>query len=89
MRTLVVATDIALLGRHGGSTRVRELVDHLGRHGATLVLARRGSSEVGTEVLANHIRWTYEPRPDLRHWTIFRTLKAAALTWALGPWLSL
>lgn len=37
----------------------------------------------------SEIRWTYEPRPDLRHWTIFRTLKVGALRWALGPWRSL
>ncbi|MBV1856934.1 MAG: alpha/beta hydrolase [Nannocystaceae bacterium] len=51
-------------------------------------LVRQVASLAGALELASHpeIRWTYEPRPDLRHWTIFRTLKEAALTWALGPW---
>lgn len=32
------------------------------------------------------IRWTYAPRPDLRHDTIFRSVKEEALTWALRGW---
>lgn len=47
MRILVVATEILLPDRHGGSTHVRELVSHLGEHGPTLLLARRGSSGPG------------------------------------------
>lgn len=47
MRTLVVATEILLPDRHGGSTHVQELARHLGEHGPTLVLARRGSSGDG------------------------------------------
>ncbi len=47
MRTLVVATEILLPDRHGGSTHVQELARHLGEHGPTLVLARRGSSGEG------------------------------------------
>lgn len=44
MRTLVVATDTLLPDHHGGSTHVQELARHLGEHGPTLVLARRGST---------------------------------------------
>jgi glycosyltransferase involved in cell wall biosynthesis len=47
MRTLVVATDTLLPDHHGGSTHVQELARHLGEHGPTLVLARRGSSDEG------------------------------------------
>jgi len=47
MRILVVATEILLPDRHGGSTHVRELVHHLREHGPTLLLARRGSQGEG------------------------------------------
>ncbi len=56
MRILVVATDIVLPGRHGGSTHVRELVDHLGKHGETLLLASRGSSGSGIAPLGRPLR---------------------------------
>jgi len=56
MRILVVATDIVLPGRHGGSTHVRELVDHLGRHGETLLLASRGSSGPGVAPVGRPMR---------------------------------
>lgn len=32
------------------------------------------------------VRWTYAPHPDLRHNTIFRSVKEDALTWALRNW---
>ncbi len=32
------------------------------------------------------LAWTYEPRPDLQHSTIYRGTKRRALTWALAPW---
>lgn len=47
MRILVVATEILIPDRHGGSTHVGELVTHLREHGETLLLARRGSSGEG------------------------------------------
>jgi len=47
MRILVVATEILLPDHHGGSTHVQELARHLGEHGPTLVLARRGSTGEG------------------------------------------
>ncbi len=47
MRILVVATEILLPDRHGGSTHVQELVDHLRAHGPTLLLARQGSRGEG------------------------------------------
>lgn len=47
MRILVVATEILLPDHHGGSTHVQELARHLGEHGPTEVLARRGSSGEG------------------------------------------
>ncbi|MCH9681010.1 MAG: glycosyltransferase [Deltaproteobacteria bacterium] len=47
MRILVVATEILLPDRHGGSTHVQELVRHLAEHGPTLLLARRGSKGEG------------------------------------------
>jgi len=47
MRILVVATEIRLPDRHGGSTHVGELVHHLREHGPTLLLARQGSSGEG------------------------------------------
>ncbi len=47
MRILVVATEIRLPDRHGGSTHVGELVHHLREHGPTLLLARRGSTGEG------------------------------------------
>ncbi len=47
MRILVVATEILLPDRHGGSTHVTELVGHLREHGPTLLLARRGSTGEG------------------------------------------
>jgi len=56
MRILVVATDIVLPGRHGGSTHVRELVDHLGHHGETLLLACRGSSGPGIAPVGRPMR---------------------------------
>ena len=56
MRILVVATDIVLPGRHGGSTHVRELVDHLGHHGETLLLASRGSSGPGIAPVGRPMR---------------------------------
>jgi glycosyltransferase involved in cell wall biosynthesis len=56
MRILVVATDIVLPGRHGGSTHVRELVDHLGHHGQTLLLASRGSSGPGIAPVGRPMR---------------------------------
>lgn len=56
MRILVVATDIVLPGRHGGSTHVRELVDHLGQHGETLLLASRGSSGPGIAPVGRPMR---------------------------------
>ena len=56
MRILVVATDIVLPGRHGGSTHVRELVDHLGQHGETLLLASRGSSGPGIAPVGRAMR---------------------------------
>ncbi len=56
MRILVVATDIVLPGRHGGATHVRELVDHLGHHGETLLLACRGSSGPGIAPVGRPMR---------------------------------
>ncbi len=47
MRILVVATEIRLPDRHGGSTHVGELVGHLREHGPTLLLARRDSHGEG------------------------------------------
>lgn len=47
MRILVVATEIRLPDRHGGSTHVAELLRHLGEHGPTRVLARRDSTGEG------------------------------------------
>ena len=31
------------------------------------------------------VRWTYEPRPDLKHATIYRGIEARALREALPP----
>ncbi len=32
------------------------------------------------------LSWTYAPRPDLTHGTVYRATKRDALTWALGAW---
>ena len=56
MRILVVATEILLPDRHGGSTHVRELVDHLRAHGETLLLARRGSQGEGIAAIGRPMR---------------------------------
>lgn len=31
------------------------------------------------------LRWTYDPRPEEQHWTIFRATKEDAFRWALWP----
>lgn len=78
----------------------REASQRLTSHpGGALFLASADETDIAPHVAAlaealetaGHpkIRWTYEPRPDLRHWTIFRGLKEAGLTWALRPWDSL
>lgn len=51
MRILVVATEIRLPDRHGGSTHVAELVRHLGEHGSVRLLARRGSTGEGVAAI--------------------------------------
>lgn len=56
MRILLVATDIVLPGRHGGSTHVRELLENLGQHGETLLLASRGSSGRGIAPVGRPMR---------------------------------
>ncbi len=56
MRILVVATDIVLPGRHGGSTHVKELVDNLGKHGETLLLGCRGSLGEGIAPVGRPMR---------------------------------
>ena len=59
MRILVVATEITLPDRHGGSTHVAELVRHLGEHGPTLLLARRGSTGEGLVGVGRSLpRWS-------------------------------
>lgn len=83
-----------------GGALVREASQRLGGHpGGTLFLASANETDIAPQVAglakaleaAKHpkIRWTYEPRPDLRHWTIFRALKEAGLPWALRSWHSL
>ena len=74
MRILVVATDIVLPGRHGGSTHVRELVDHLGHHGQTLLLASHGSSGRGIAPVGRPMR---RFPTALRHTDALRTFLRA------------
>ena len=64
MRILVVATHIKLPASHGGSTHVRELVDHLGQHGETLLLARSDSHGDGIAPVAF---WRGHPPLGLKH----------------------
>lgn len=80
-----------------GGALPREAQRRLRNHpGGVLFLASANETDIVSQVASlarsleraarSDIRWTHEPRPDLRHWTIFRALKEAALTWALGPW---
>ncbi len=51
------------------------------------IVAPAASLAAAREAAGNRaLRWTYEPRPDLLHSTIFRALKDAGLRWGLGPW---
>ncbi len=56
MRILIVATQIQLPGRHGGTTHVSELVRNLERYGEVLVLAKRGSNAPGVVGVSLPIR---------------------------------
>jgi glycosyltransferase involved in cell wall biosynthesis len=82
MRTLVVATEILLPDHHGGSTHVQELARHLGEHGPTLVLARRGSTGEGLAPVGRPM-----PRIDaLRQASALANLPAALpVARAFGP----
>ncbi len=74
MRILVVATEILLPDRHGGSTHVRELVHHLRDHGETLLLARRGSRGDGVAPIGRPMR---RFPAALRHLDAVRNLPSA------------
>jgi len=65
MRTLIVATQVRLPGRHGGTTHVGELQRSLERFGPVRVLAQRGSTAPGVTGVA----WPWRGHPLLARMT--------------------
>lgn len=60
----------------------------------TIFLTSANETDIAVNVAAfaelleqTEVRWTYRPRTDLRHHTIFRAMKVEALTWALAAWV--
>lgn len=100
MRILVVATDIVLPGRHGGSTHVRELVENLGTHGPTLLLACEGSTGPGIAPVGLPMRRFPAPLRHVDALRVFARARAAvdefapdviyerATSYGVGAWLS-
>lgn len=58
MRILIVATQLRLPGRHGGSTHVSELAANLGKFGEVLIMAQLGSAQSGVVGVGLPIRTT-------------------------------
>ncbi len=77
LRVIIVATQISLPGRHGGTTHVGELVRNLQRHGDVLVLGQRGSTQPGVVGVGLKLRVGRRANQALAYAYLPRALSAA------------